>query len=79
LRRHNHLGLAIGLLSALAKVSVAQQAASPGSDSLWDKTVEDAKVKMKERVERRREMLAMAGKGGKGLPPGALDGMDMEE
>lgn len=56
-RRHNHLGLAVGLLEALVRVSVRN-----GADrDLWKKTIENAKGKMRERVERRRE-LAKEGK-----------------
>lgn len=64
LRRHNHLGLAVGLLEALAKASLAA-GVSPDGISLWDKTISDSKEKMKVRIAKRREMLAMAGKGGK--------------
>ncbi|KAG8858164.1 hypothetical protein FRB91_010242 [Serendipita sp. 411] len=66
LRRHNHLGLAIGLLQTLAKVSVTTSASGNTGESpasLWETTVNDAREKMKVRLEKRREMLAMAGKG----------------
>lgn len=42
--------------------------------SLWEKTVDGAKEAMKARVEKRREMMAMAGKGGK-----AVEGMDLDK
>ncbi|KAG8831878.1 hypothetical protein FRC17_002416 [Serendipita sp. 399] len=70
LRRHNHLGLAIGLLQALAKVSVSTQVTEDtggSANTLWEKTLNDAKEKMKVRIEKRREILAMAGKG-KAIP-----------
>ena len=74
LRRHNHLGLAVGLLEALAKASLAAGGSSTDSVTLWDKIITDSKEKMRVRVEKRREMLAMAGKGGK-VP----DGMDLDD
>ncbi|KIM27321.1 hypothetical protein M408DRAFT_330054 [Serendipita vermifera MAFF 305830] len=72
-RRHNHLGLAVGLLQALAKASVAGTGAA-GGEGLWEKTMERAKEDMKKRVAKRREMLALAGKGGQ-IP----EGMDFDD
>lgn len=73
-RRHNHLGLAVGLLGALAKASLA--AGPPGPDDLWNKTITNAKGKMTERIEKRKEILKMAGKD----PSAAAGvGMDLDE
>lgn len=80
LRRHNHLGLAVGLLSALARASVNNDRSTGNtSGGLWESTVEDAKSKMKVRIERRRELLAMAGKSGKSMPGGFGDMMDLDD
>jgi ubiquitin carboxyl-terminal hydrolase L5 len=70
-RRHNHLGLAVGLLQALAKASLS---GGGGSDGLWQKTIQSATETMKTRAAKRREMMALAGKGGK-LP----EGMDLDD
>jgi ubiquitin carboxyl-terminal hydrolase L5 len=74
-RGHNHLGLAVGLLQALAKASVGGTDASEGGGGgLWEKTIEGAKEAMKTRIAKRREMMALAGKGGK-LP----ERMDLDD
>ena len=69
LRRRNHLGLAVGLLGALAKASLAAGGSLTDSVTLWDKSIADSKERMRVRVKKRREMLTMAGKGGK-VPDG---------
>jgi ubiquitin carboxyl-terminal hydrolase L5 len=80
IRRHNHLGLAVGLLQALANVSLnasgsgANGAEGETQSNLWDKTMQDARDKMKTRIEKRREMMAAVKKGGK-IP----EGMELDE
>jgi ubiquitin carboxyl-terminal hydrolase L5 len=80
IRRHNHLGLAVGLLQALANVSLnASDSGANGAEgetqpNLWDKTMQDARDKMKTRIEKRREMMAAVKKGGK-IP----EGMELDE
>lgn len=80
LRRHNHLGMVVGLLGALARASVEAEAAgeNEGGKPLWETTVEGAKEKMKVRIEKRREMMKMAGKGGK-MPGGFGDAMELDD
>lgn len=49
LRRHNHLGLVVGLLSALAKKDVET------GDGSWERIKNGAREKMQERIRAARE------------------------